>query len=595
MQDDIEQKVKITYDTNADQAAKDVNKLDKAVDTTVKTQKKAVKSTKDQKGSLEDLGGGIGSTISGFKGLIKQMWLLVANPVGAIIAAVAVALTTLFKAFTSTKGGAEKFEQVMDGIGATIDVIRDRILKFAGAIGKFLTGDFSGAFEDAKSVYTGFGEEIAREFRIAADARKSLQEVADAMRDLSVSRAELDRDLAESERILTDINATYEEKKKALEEVERAEAKQTNAELENAKKKLEAIQAQNAQSDSSAEALDAEAEARIAVIELERKSSENRRKVAEFNIKLTNEEKARVKELTDARKAAAAERAKLAEEEIKEIERINKLKLSEEERALRAIQDLNDKTEEEKLERKKERDLEAIEQLRQQGVDVRNLLIYNDELYNTLEDELREKRAEEKAVKDEEARQKALEAQKKQAEEEKKIEEAKLAQKQAIEDAERGLISGALNFAKQAFSKNKGIQKGILIAENAAALAKITMNTVEAVAKDNAASPLTLGNPWSSIHIAQGTLGAANVIASTARGLKELGGGSAGSAPNMGGARGGASARPEVGFQASSENQIATSIADNTNEMPPVEAFVVESQVTSKQAAARKRVENNSF
>lgn len=595
MQDDIEQKVKITYDTNAKSAAKDVDKLDKSVEKTTKTQKKAAKASKSQKGGLEDLGGGIGSAITGFKGLIKQMWLLVANPIGAVIAAIVLGLGLLFKAFTSTKGGAEKFDQIMDGIGATIDVIRDRIMKFAGAIGKFLTGDFSGAMADAKGAVSGFGAEVAREFQIAADARKSLQQVADTMRELGVERAKLNRDLVEAKEIIESETASYAEKQAAIERVTKAESEQTAKELANAEKKLAAIRAQNAQSDSSSEALQAEADAEAALYSIQQKSAEDRIKNIKLTKKADNEEASRIKEKQAIYKAAAAERAKLAEEERKEIEKIANLKLSEEEKALQAIQDLNDKTEEEKLARKKERDLAEIEKLKQQGVDVRNLLIYNDELYNTLEDELRVKREEEKAAKDEEARQKALEAQKKQADAEAKIEQAKLDQKKAIQNAEEGLISGALNFAKQAFSKNKGIQKGILIAENAAALAKITMNTVEAVAKDNAASPLTLGNPWSSIHIAQGALGAANVIASTARGLKELGGGSAGSTPNMGSARGGASASPQVGFQASSENQIATSIADNTNEQPPVEAFVVESQLTTTQAVARKRIENNSF
>lgn len=595
MQEDIEQRVKITYDTNAEKAAGDVDKLDKNVEKSAKSAKKAAKATGEQKQSLEDLGGGVGSAITGFKGLIKTFWALVANPVGAIIAAIALALTGLFKAFTSTKGGAEKFEQVMDGIGATVDVIRDRILKFAGAIGKFLSGDFSGAMADAKGAVSGFGAEVAREFKIAADARKSLQEVADSMRELGVERAKINRDLVEAKEIIESETASYAEKQAAIESVTKAEAAQTAKELANAEKKLEAIRAQNAQSDSSSEALQAEADAEAALYNIQQKSAEDRIKNIRLTKKADNEEKARLKELTDARKAAAAERAKLAEEEIKEIEKITKLKVDSETAALRALQDLNDKTEEEKLARKKERDLEALMQLEQQGVDIRNLLIYNDELYNTLEDELRTKREEEKAAKDKEAREKALAAQEKQAEEEAKIEENKLAQKKAIQDAEHGLLSGALSFARQVFSKNKGIQKGILIAENAAALAKITMNTVEAVSKDNAASPLTLGNPWSSIHIAQGAIGAANVIASTARGLKELGGGSAGSTPNMSGARGGASASPQVGFQASSENQIATSIAENTNEQPPVEAFVTETAVTSAQAAARKRIENNSF
>lgn len=594
-QEDIEQKVKITYSTNADKTAKKVDKLDESINDTTESQKKATKSSKEQKKGLEDLGGGIGGAIKGFKGLLKTMWAVVMNPLGLVLVAIFVALGGLFKAFTSTKAGAEKFDQIMDGIGATIDVVRDRVLKIAGAISKFFSGDFAGAMADGKAAVSGFGAEVAREFQIAADARESLQQVADTMRELGVERAKLNRDLVQAKEIIESETASYEEKRIALEAVKKAEGEQTEQELANAQKKLDAIRIQNAQSDSSAEALQAEADAETALYNIQQKSAEDRIKNQKLEKKLNNEEKIRLKEITTARKKAAAERAKLADAEIKEIERIAKLKLSEEEKSLRAIQDLSDKTEEEKLARKKSRDEERIRALEKDGVDVRNLLIYNDELYNALEDELIEKRRIEKAEADAKAAEEALAAQKKQAEEEARIEQAKLDQKKAIQDAEYGLISGALNFAKMAFAKNKGIQKGILIAENAAALAKITMNTVEAVAKDNAASPLTLGNPWSTIHIAQGAIGAANVIASTAKGLKELGGGSAGTVPKIANAGGGASATPQVGFQASSENQISTTLAENINEQPPVEAFVVESNVTTKQALARKRTENNSF
>jgi hypothetical protein len=613
---DIEQKVKITYDTNAQKTAKDVNVLDDSIGKVDNSQKEAIKTnkkvkksqdetskgSKDQKKGLEDLGGGIGGAIKGFKALLKSMWAIVTNPLGLILVAIVGTLTLLFKAFISTKAGAEKFDQIMAGLGATIDVLRDRVLNIGSAIVKFFSGDFSGAVAEGRAAVSGFGVEVALEFKKAADATRSLQEVADSMRDLSVTRAELDRDLAESERILTDINATYKEKQTALAEVEKAEKKQTDAELDNARKKLAAILELNKLSDSGDEDLDAAAEAQIAVIELEKKSSENRRKVADFNKTLAGEEQTRVKELTDARKAAAAERANIAEEEIKKIAAIAKLELDTETAALRALQDLNDKTEEEKLARKKERDLEAISLLEQQGVDVRNLLIYNDELYNTLEDELREKRAEEKDEQDEADREKKrlagekdIKIQEEKAAKEKSIEDAKLAQAKAIEDAKSALLSDGLNALKNIFSKNKKIQKGILIAENAAALAKITMNTVEAVSKDNAASPLTFGMPWSGIHIAQGAIGAANVIASTARGLKELGGGSAGTAPSMGATPGATSAAPSVDFQASSENQIATSIANNTNETPVVKAIVVSKDVTDAQEADRNKVDSNSL
>jgi len=66
--------------------------------------------------------------------------------------------------------------------------------------------------------------------------------------------------------------------------------------------------------------------------------------------------------------------------------------------------------------------------------------------------------------------------------------------------------------------------------------------------------------PWSAVHIATGALGAASIIANTSKALQAVGGGSAPSAGASPVTQTGVSATPQVGFQASSENQIATSI-----------------------------------
>lgn len=592
--EDIEQKIKLDFQTNADKTAKKVGKLDKSLEDTTKTQKKQTKASDDSKKGLEDMGGGIGGAIKGFKGLIKQMWLVVANPVGLVLVAIVGALALLFKAFTSTKAGAEKFDQIMAGIGATVDVLRDRVLKIAKAIGQFFSGDFKGAIETGKDAVSGFGAEVAAEFKVAADATKSLQEVADSMRDLGVSRAKLNRDLVEAKEIIDDENASYADKLKAIEDVTDAETKQTELELANAQKKLDAIIALNKQSDSGDEDLDAAAAAEIALFNIQEKSASNKIKNGKLQKKADNEEKSRLKEISTARKLQQKEKDAEDAANAKKVTDLANLKIKAEADLKKQIEDLEDKTAEQKLDRQKERDIAELEALKLKGINIEELLISNTEKYNILEDELIEKRRLEKEEKDKKTKEDKLASDKKQADEEAAIEKAKLDQQKAIEDAKKGLLTGAIALAKDIFGKNKKVQKGILLAENATALAKLTINTVEAVGKDTAASPLTFGMPWAGIHIGQGALGAANIISSTAKGLKALGGGSAGSATkvNMGG---GSSASAQVGFQASSENQIATTIADNTNEQPPVEAFIIESTVTTAQALARKKQESNSF
>lgn len=180
----------------------------------------------------------------------------------------------------------------------------------------------------------------------------------------------------------------------------------------------------------------------------------------------------------------------------------------------------------------------------------------------------------------------------------KQTEEDKLKQEEAIQQAKLGLASKGIALFNQIFGKSKKAQKASLIASNALGLAEVVINTQKAVSADMAV-PFGAGLPKVPIDIASGALGAASIIAATATGLKNLGeSGSSGSAPSMGNAVMGSSissAAPQVGFQASAENNIATTIAANTNAQPPVQAFVVSTEVTTAQALDRKKVSANSF
>jgi hypothetical protein len=165
---------------------KEQKKVKKSTDAVAKAQKKANASSQKSAAAFEAVNKATGGAVRGFRAIIKQMWLVVTNPLGAVIAAVVLAFTALYKAFASTKAGGEKLDQMMAGISATFDVVRDRVLKVGDAILKFFSGDFKGAMKAGRESVSGFGAEVAKEFQAAANAVKSLQEVTDAVRNLSV-------------------------------------------------------------------------------------------------------------------------------------------------------------------------------------------------------------------------------------------------------------------------------------------------------------------------------------------------------------------------------------------------------------------------
>jgi hypothetical protein len=324
--------IKIDVDTKG--AVQSVDNLTQSTKNVTGEVKKANASFDETTANVGKLSPAFGTAINGAKGLLKTFTALIANPLGAAIAAIALAATALFKAFTSTKDGADQLQQVLAGLGAVVDVIRDRILNVGNAIVKFFKGDFKGALNEAKSAVTGFGAEVSKEFKAAGDATRDLQKVEDAFNRLSVSRAKVNRDLAISKELLTDENASFEDKRKALDKIKTTEEAQTKQEIENAKKKLAAIKLLNSLSDTSRENKKKEQDAEIALIALQEQSASNRRSINKQEKTLANQEKAAQKEAAAAAKARNDEARKMREDALKQRQdAINKIQQAEQDYA----------------------------------------------------------------------------------------------------------------------------------------------------------------------------------------------------------------------------------------------------------------------
>jgi hypothetical protein len=157
--------------------------------------------------------------------------------------------------------------------------------------------------------------------------QNNYKQVEDAFNRLSVSRAKVNRDLAISKELLTDENASFEDKRKALDKIKKTEGEQTRQELANAKKKYEAIKAQNALSDTSREDKKKEQDAMIALIALEEQSATDRRAINKQEKTLDNQEKASKKEAYEAEKTRRAEALKAEQDLLKQKQDIiNKIK-----------------------------------------------------------------------------------------------------------------------------------------------------------------------------------------------------------------------------------------------------------------------------
>jgi hypothetical protein len=310
----------------------------------------------------------------------------------------------------------------------------------------------------------------------------------------------------------------------------------------------------------------------------------------ELQKKLADEKKqARKKELEDYKKSLKDQRdAELLLQ--KEID--DAISLATDQNAERFL------TEQEVQERAiKDKYFRLLELAQQQGKDILELEIAQANEINDVR-----KAFDDKKIEDDKT------AADKKIEDEKVITEAILAQKQTLVDSEINLAEKSVGFLSAIAGKNKALQKAAIIAENAVGIGKSLIanaagnSQAASVAAPLIANPVTA--PAAIASLAAATLnnnistafGVATSIAATAKALSALGGG--GSASGGGGSvansPGGASV-PQIGFQSSSENQVATTIANNQNEAAPVQAFVVASEVTTAQQLDRNRINDNSI
>jgi hypothetical protein len=366
MAEEINYNVKV----NTNDATKNLNGLQSSMEGVIGEGGK-IEGVAQKFGSLP---GPIGNAANAMGGLGKQMWALVANPIGAVIAALVGAITLLYKAFTSTNEGADKLDQGLAGLGAAFEVVMNAVAKVAEgliglfenpqkalsdfadmlkeniinrfeglmellpALGKAISLLFEGEFSEAGKVAVDatakvalgveditdkvsagidainkLGAEAVAAANQAAKIEKILQGVEDGERALRIERSKQAKQLATARLQMEDDTATFESRIEALKKVAVSEEELAAKELKLAKAKANAISARNKLSDASDEALSKEAEAIARVNDLEAESIMRKRKVVKS-----------IESLNNQKTASEKEAAKAVEDALKATEQANK-------------------------------------------------------------------------------------------------------------------------------------------------------------------------------------------------------------------------------------------------------------------------------
>ena len=605
MAEEINYNVKV----NTNDATKNINSLQSSLEGVVGEGGKI--DTITQKFSA--MPGALGQASNAMSGLGKQMYALVANPIGAVIAALVGAITLLYKAFASTNEGADKLDQAMAGLGAAFEVVMNAVAKVAEklisvfsdpqqalsdfsdmlkenitnrfegllellpALGEAIGLLFEGKFSEAGKVATDavgkvalgveditdkvsagidaineLGAEAVAAANKAASIEKILQGVEDGERALRIERSKQAKQLATARLQMEDDTATFESRIEALKKVATSEEELAAKELKLAKAKANAIIARNNLTDASDEALSKEAEAIARVNDLEAESIMRKRKVVKSIESLNNQKTASEKEAAKAVEDALKATAQAEKEALD-----NKIKLAED--GINAEQDAKKLLALQTIQDQKDlnAELERIEMERTQK------MIDSKKSFQLSTTDLEIKAAQDAANK-------KFDIEKENAEKEKDLAQKSFEAKMAIMDA----TSNALGSVMQLVGEQTALGKSLAVAQ---AIIDTYAGATKAYGQGG-----VLGFIGAAGVVAAGFANVRKIMATEIPGQTDTGG-----SPSMG---------PSVsiiGGTVDPSAQMAASLNKSLNK--PAKAYVVGNDMSSQQALDRRIQTNATF
>lgn len=290
-------------------------------------------------GNMRMMPGALGQMAGGVQRLTMAAKAFIATPLGAILAAIALVIGTLVKAFKNSQPLMDAFDKVSAAIGATIKVLIDRISNFAEFLGSIFNKELRESRKEAKALNDeligieetmsrrekreirraakkGFFEEIKEEAKQARDLTKAYQVLEDAEIAFIQRKAEMRRTIEELFASTKDENLTNLQRIENLDKAIALTKEMTEIEVGFAKERARISQERVDQGNSTREELRLNEEAQSAATEAEAQGFKEIKRLGSerFSLirKVTQENIAAAKEREDAAKKSV----ELAEKEM---------------------------------------------------------------------------------------------------------------------------------------------------------------------------------------------------------------------------------------------------------------------------------------
>ena len=270
----------VKYVADTKEAVDGVKKLSKEEKKAADARKKQLAEQKKEQQALIDSIGVFGMTIGGLKQNLKGMATAgsiafktigraaIASGIGAVV----VAFGSLMTFLTKTKKGAEILETAMAALGATFTVIVDRVSQFGKGLVGLFTGKGKQGLKDMLGSFKGIGEEIKNDVKLMTDLSKATIALRDSTRELNVETAKQRAEVEALKLIAEDRTKGEAERLEAAEKAFAIEQELLDKRVENA---AEAVRIQKETMDASentAEDLDRLAELEITLLNIQQES-----------------------------------------------------------------------------------------------------------------------------------------------------------------------------------------------------------------------------------------------------------------------------------------------------------------------------------
>lgn len=418
---------------------------------------------------------------TGVKNVGKETLKLLANPVVAILGAIAVAIMAVVKGIKSSEENTAKWSATMARFKPFVDGVTKACQKFAGVILDIIggIGKATGAVMKWMEKLPFVGEKM-KEINAETERYIKLENDQYALtkrtRDLVVSSAKAERDVAELRTKAKDKeHYTDQERLKFVQEANRIEKEIADEKKAVAEENLRLLQEEAKATDNKAEVNDRLKQAEAEVYRAETEYNTKIRELLEQEMTIKNE-------IAAKDKARADEAKKLNDEKIKSQNEYNE-KLDE---AMQEAEDMlielisEQSVKEEELERVRyERQVKAIQ-------DKQSLYEQDSEIYKEYALQL-ELAAQQHAVNMQtistEQRMKEVEEAQKAAEEEKRITEEKVAREIELEKMKLSSYSSIAGSISSILEASAGDNKKRIKAAKLAALAEVAINQGVAIAQ----------------------------------------------------------------------------------------------------------------